>query len=113
MEKGRVRLDGQSDCSERFRPKIIRVCKAKTLIENGRHANATMYQIESSLKMNARQDSCKISAAELKSMYNHKPGEFIVVDVREPEEFQDWRIHKSLNIPLGDQFVSRVKAIAP
>jgi len=62
--------------------------------------------------MNAEEESREISAAELKSFYGDGKRDFIVIDVREPEEFQDWRIHGSFNVPLGDRFVSRVRAIA-
>src|SRR2546427_4576284 len=55
--------------------------------------------------------SPEISTDELKSLYDEN-GDFVVVDVREPEEFRDWNIQGSLNVPLGERFASRVKAIA-
>jgi len=54
----------------------------------------------------------EISPDELKSLYDKEKRDFVVVDVREPEEFRDWKIRGSANVPLGAEFASRVKAIA-
>ncbi len=56
--------------------------------------------------------SLEISADELKSFYDGEERDFVVIDVREPEEFRDWKIQGSMNVPLGERFVSRIKAIA-
>src|SRR5438132_14029160 len=56
--------------------------------------------------------SLEISADELKSLYDDEERDFGVIDVREPEEFRDWKIQGSVNVPLGERFASRVKAIA-
>jgi len=56
--------------------------------------------------------SLEISADELKSLYDDEERDFVVIDVREPEEFRDWKIQGSMNVPLGERFPSRVKAVA-
>jgi len=56
--------------------------------------------------------SLEISADELKSLYDDEERDFVVIDVREPEEFRDWKIQGSMNVPLGERFASRVRAIA-
>ena len=53
-----------------------------------------------------------MSTEELKSLYDKEERDFVVVDVREPEEVRDWKIQGSTNVPLGAEFASRVKAIA-
>jgi rhodanese-related sulfurtransferase len=47
-----------------------------------------------------------ISAAELNEKLQAQPGELLLLDVREPFEFEICRIRDSLNIPLG-QIASR------
>ncbi len=61
--------------------------------------------------MVTEEDSLVISPDELKSLYL-KNDDFVVIDVREPEEFHDWKIHGSTNVPLGDNFVPRVREVA-
>src|SRR2546430_9908548 len=56
--------------------------------------------------------SLEISTDELKSLYDEEERDFVVIDVREPEEFRDWKIQGSTNVPLGERFPSRVKAIS-
>ncbi len=56
--------------------------------------------------------SLEISADELKSLYDDEERDFVVIDVREPEEFRDWKIQGSMNVPLAERFPSRVKAVA-
>src|SRR3989442_6653599 len=62
--------------------------------------------------INSDDGSLEISTDELKSLYDKEERDFVVVDVREPEEFRDWRIQGSRNVPLGAEFALRVKAIA-
>ena len=62
--------------------------------------------------INSDDGSLEISTDELKSLYDEEERDFVVIDVREPEEFRDWKIQGSMNVPLGERFASRVKAIA-
>jgi len=57
-------------------------------------------------------ESCEISTGELKSLYDRNQHDFILIDVREAEEFRDWRIYGSVNVPLGHRFVNRVRTVA-
>lgn len=43
-----------------------------------------------------------ISPTDLKDLLeNPRDTSYLLLDVREPEEYEDWRIEESLNIPLG------------
>src|SRR5207247_6850469 len=56
--------------------------------------------------------SCEISTGELTTLYDRDQHDFIVIDVREAEEFRDGRVDGSVNVPLGHRFVNRVRAVA-